>query len=272
MSRQQTISVIMPCFNHGEFLAEAVASVTNAKRDEIELIVVDDGSTDERTIREVNRLRSEGVKVIRQENKGLAGARNAAISASQGKYIFPLDADDRMRSGWIDRAVSILDSEPEVGVVYGDAQFFGIRTDVWPPGKLDPTRLLHYNYIPGSALYRRTLWKENRGYDCTMPVQGYEDWDMWVGALERGWEFVYLPEVFFEYRKAEQSMLTRGLKFKRQVKKFMARKHPRLYRFWTVRYLYWTVRNLYRAVRFQVKHPIAQLLRRSKYTARFLAK
>ena len=151
MTNPRKISVIVPCFNHGEFLPEAVASVPVASRDDIELIVIDDGSTDERTRKETGALCAQGIKVIRQENKGLAAARNAAILASQGKYIFPLDADDRMRSGWIDGAIEILESNPKVGVVYGDAECFGTRAGLWRVGPFDPDRLLDWNYIHASA-------------------------------------------------------------------------------------------------------------------------
>ena len=164
---------------------------------DIELIVVDDGSTDERTRKEMDALPAQGIKVIRQENKGLAAARNAGIAISRGEYILPLDADDRLRSGWIDRGIRILDSNPQVGVVYGDAQCFGTRNDRWTIGPFDPDRLLQWNYIHASALYRRSVWEQNRGYDGTMPVQGYEDWDFWLGALEHGWEFAYVPRGVF---------------------------------------------------------------------------
>src|SRR6266481_8996472 len=129
MTRFRKVSVIVPCFNHGEFLREAAGSVTNSRREDIELIVVDDGSTDERTRKEMDTLRAQAIKVIRQENKGLGAARNAGVAASQGEYLFPLDADDRLRSEWIDRGIGILNSDPNVGVVYGDAQCFGTRTD-----------------------------------------------------------------------------------------------------------------------------------------------
>ena len=230
MSKSCKVSVIMPCFNHGEFLAEAVRSVSDCKRDDIELIVVDDGSTDERTGKEMDTLRAEGIKVIRQENKGLAAARNVGILASQGEYLFPLDADDRLRAGWIDSGIGILDSDPEVGVVYGDAQNFGIHTERWNVGPFDDHHLLHWNFIHASALYRRSIWDQNGGYDRTMPVQGFEDWDFWLGALECGWRFRYIPEVFFDYRRAEQSMNTRAAGFEEQVREFVARKHPLLYR------------------------------------------
>src|ERR1019366_3049423 len=134
MTKSCKVSVVIPCFNHGEFLPEAVASVTGIGRDDVELIVVDDGSTDERTRKEMDALVAQGITVIRQENKGVAAARNAGFIASQGEYIFPLDADDRLRPGWIDHGIRILDSDPQVGVVYGDAECIGARSGRWLVG------------------------------------------------------------------------------------------------------------------------------------------
>ena len=221
--------MIMPCFNHGEFVQEAVESVTRLGRDDFELIVVDDGSTDERTRREMHTLSALGINVVRQENKGLAGARNAGVLAAQGEYIFPLDADDRLRSGWLEQGATILRSDSKVGVVYGDAQCFGTRTDRWRVGPFETTRLLRWNYIHASALYRRSVWEQNRGYDGTMPVQGLEDWDFWLGALEHGWKFAYLPEVFFDYRQRDGSMISKTYAFENQIREFVGRKHGILY-------------------------------------------
>jgi glycosyltransferase involved in cell wall biosynthesis len=230
MTTPYRLSIIIPCFNHGEFLPEVVASVKGAARKDLELIVVDDGSTDARTSIEMDALTDQGVHVIRQENKGLAAARNAAILASKGEYIFPLDADDHLCPGWIDRGIQILDSKPQIGVVYGDALCFGTRNDRWRVGPFDPDLLLDWNFIHASALYRRRIWEQNCGYDGTMPVQGFEDWDFWLGALAAGWQFYYLPEVFFEYRQAEHSMLTRASGFEGRVEEFIAKKHGLLYR------------------------------------------
>lgn len=255
------LSVIIPCFNHGEFLPEAVASVTAIGRNDIELIIVDDGSTDERTAKEVTALTARGIRVIRQENKGLAAARNAGIAAAQADYIFPLDADDRARPS-IQRAIQILDSSPQVGVVYGDIQFFGVRNEYWKSGRFDLARLLQSNFIACSALFRRAIWEQARGYDGTMPVQGFEDWDLWLGAYEHGWKFAYLPEPFFDYRQHNESMLTRGRKREQEVADFVARKHASLYR------REWlllarehdsgkaTFRNLRRIVKARIKHKL----------------
>jgi glycosyltransferase involved in cell wall biosynthesis len=279
MAKSSKISVIIPCFNHGTFLPEAVASVIGIGRDDVELIVVDDGSTDERTRRELDTLAGQGINVIRQENKGLAAARNAGILASQGKYILPLDADDRLRPGWIDGGIRILDSSSQVGVIYGDAQRFGQRNDRWITGAFDTDQLLCCNYIHASALYRRSVWEQNHGYDGTMPVQGFEDWDFWLGALEHGWQFAYVPEIFFEYRIAGGSMITRTRGFENQIEEFIALKHAHLYRNAWVRHqqsLRWALGNFLRllglafrrrirglaaAARVRVWHPLLHITR-----------
>lgn len=224
------VSVVIPCFNHGEFLPEAAASVTNVGRPDVEVIVVDDGSADERTRKEMEELCAKGIKVIRQENRGLASARNAAIAASHGRYILPLDADNCLRPAYIDHGIRILDSDPKVGVVYGDAQYMGARTDRWRVGSFDEDRLLTWNYIDACAMYRRSIWEQNGGYDGAMPVQGLEDWDFWLGALEHGWRFAYIPEILFDYRTAEESMITRTRGFEGQIEAFVGRKHGHLYR------------------------------------------
>jgi hypothetical protein len=79
-------------------------------------------------------------------------------------------------------------------------------------------------------MYRRSVWEQNGGYDGTMPVQGLEDWDFWLGALEHGWEFAYVPEVLFDYRVAKESMITRAAGFEGQIQEFVAKKHGLLYR------------------------------------------
>jgi glycosyltransferase involved in cell wall biosynthesis len=229
MNKSYKVSVVIPCFNDGKFLEEAVTSVLEIGRDDVDLIVVDDGSTDEGTIRELDKLLAQGIEVIRQENNGPAAARNTAIRASQGEYILPLDADDHLRSGWIDRAITILNSDPQVGVVYGDAQCFGTRTNYWRVGPFDAGKLLKWNFIHASALYRRSVWEQNSGYDEII-LRGLEDWDFWLGAMEHGWQFAYIPEVFFYYRRAEQSLITSTAGHEGQVAEFVAKKHGLLYR------------------------------------------
>ncbi len=224
------ISVIIPCFNHGEFLLDAVASVTSIPRNDIELIVVDDGSVDERTRKQIDRLQAKGIHIIRQQNKGLASARNAGIRTSKAPYILPLDADNRIRPAYIEQGIQTLNANPKVGVVYGDAEYIGMRTGRWNVGPFNRDLLLRWNFIDACAVCRRSIWEQNRGYDGTMPVQGLEDWDFWLGAVEHGWEFAYVPEILFEYRVCENSMITHTFGFEPEIAKFVAAKHGPLYR------------------------------------------
>ena len=224
------LGVVVPCYNYGEFLREAVESVTAARRSDIELVIVDDGSTDLHTQQEVERLVQEGYHVIRQTNRGLAASRNVGVRALTADYILPLDADNKIRPVFIERALAILDAQPGVGVVYGDAQNFGARAERWVTGPFDQARLMRWNYIDACAVLRRTVWEQNGGYDGTLPVQGLEDWDMWLGARGRGWEFEYVPEIFFDYRVKKESMIVTARKSTRHVEEFIARKHAMLYR------------------------------------------
>lgn len=226
MNQPSKISVVIPCFNHGQFLPEAIASV---ERSGAEIIVVDDGSTDQRTSNETNALAARGIHVIRQENKGLSAARNTGIRASTGRYIFPLDADDRALPDSIERAISILDGNEKTGVVYGDTQLFGASTDRWVAKPFDLRRLLQNNCIACSALFRRAVWEQTGGYDENMK-QGFEDWEFWINAYEHGWEFAYIPEPLFQYRQRENSMLANARKVESSVAKYIAAKHAAIYR------------------------------------------
>lgn len=230
MSDFPRISVIVPCFNHGEFLPEAIASVHAAKRDGVEIIVVDDGSTDPRTTQALEVITEQGITVVRKQNGGPASARNAGIAVARGEYIFPLDADDRMRPECLDREAPILDSKPEVGVVYSDGEFFGIRSGRWTIGAFDADHLLQWNYIPCCALYRRSIWEQVGGYDEARIVWGLEDWDFWLAAMSRGWQFFYVPEVLYEYRVAKESMITRTYGTEPEIAKFIAQKYGPLHR------------------------------------------
>lgn len=229
MSARCKLSIVIPCFNHGEFLADAVESVRQMRRNDVELIVVDDGSTDDFTRKEMDRFSAEGVFVIRQQNGGLAAARNAGIRAASADYILPLDADNRIRSDYVSEGIRILDANPQVGVVYGDANYFGVRTGRRHVRSFDKMRLLRWNYIDACAVYRRTVWEQNRGYDGTMPVQGFEDWDFWLSTVENNWQFAYVPQVLFDYRVAKESMITRASGREAEVMQFVVAKHAKMY-------------------------------------------
>ncbi|HXH40705.1 MAG TPA: glycosyltransferase [Thermoanaerobaculia bacterium] len=207
--QQPRLSVIIPCHDDGDYLIDAVASVErNAPA--AELIVVDDGSTQSRTIEVLAALRQAGHRVIEQPHSGLSAARNRGIDASAGDYFLPLDADNRLLPGFAAEAVALLDADPAAGVVYGDRREFGARSgDVAVP-ELDLPRILWSNTIDACAVVRRTVWNDCHGYDVAF--SDWEDWDFWLSAAERGWRFVHLPRPTFEYRIRPDSLHQRFLR------------------------------------------------------------
>src|SRR4051812_15947600 len=107
------VSVIVPCFGQAHYLPEAVGSVLAQTFTDWECIIVDDGSPDD-TAAVAARLAAgdDRIKIVRQENRGLPGARNAGIRAARGRYILPLDADDRLEPTMLEKTVAVLQSDP----------------------------------------------------------------------------------------------------------------------------------------------------------------
>ncbi len=201
-----TVSVVIPCFNQGQFIDEAVDSVLAQSFNDFEIIVVNDGSTDELTNRLLQNYCKEKTQVIVTANMGLAAARNNGITVASGKYILPLDADDRIDSTYLEKAVAILNDDLETGIVYCNARLFGAVETEWLLPEYSLEGMLLDNVIFCSALFRRDDWLAVGGYDPGM-VYGWEDYDFWLGLIERGRKVVRLEDVLFSYRVASDSMV-----------------------------------------------------------------
>lgn len=201
-----TVSVIIPCFNQGQFLEEAVASVLAQSFTDFEIIVVNDGSTDDRTNRLLQNFSSENTRVIHTANQGLAAARNNGIAVAEGKYILPLDADDRILPTYLAQAVAILDRDPEVGIVYCKARLFGAVDTEWELPEYSLERMLVDNIIFCSACFRRDDWLATGGYDPGM-IYGWEDYEFWLCLIEKGRKVERIPDTLFCYRVASDSMV-----------------------------------------------------------------
>jgi glycosyltransferase involved in cell wall biosynthesis len=223
------LSVVIPCYDLGELLVEAVASAERSAPERCELIIVDDGSQQPRTVEILGVLRDGGYRVLDQPNSGLAAARNRGIRESRGRVILPLDADNRLLPGYPAAALRVFDSRPEVGVVYGDRLDFGLRKGRTTVPELDLGSCLWANYIDACAAYRREVWEACGGYDPGASV--WEDWELWIAAAERGWRFHRLDEPAFEYRVRPDSMIAvaerEGLR--RPVREHIYRKHHALF-------------------------------------------
>ena len=200
------ISVVIPCFNHGAYVDEAVESVLGQTYQDIEIIIVNDGSTDEPTNRLLAGYAKPKTTVIATPHQGLASARNAGIRESRGEYILPLDADDKIGSRYAEEAVGILDGDANAGIVYCEAEMFGERTGRWELREYSLREELIENQIFCSAFFRKQDWEAAGGYNANM-LYGYEDWDLWLSIIEMGRSVHKLPDVHFFYRVRKGSMI-----------------------------------------------------------------
>lgn len=220
------VSVVIPCYNHGKFLKEALSNLNN-ESSLYEIIIVNDGSVEEETLQVLDDLKAKSFNVISQENKGLSEARNTGIFHSRGEYILFLDADNSIEADLINKASEIFDSDAEIAVVYSDAEYVGSKTGRWVVGEFNLQRLMIANYIDACAMVRKSVFDELGGYDSNM-VGGWEDWELWLRIGFAGKTFYYLPEIGFQYRTYPDSMsgvLGRSFEIRNRLKAYLHEKY-----------------------------------------------
>jgi glycosyltransferase involved in cell wall biosynthesis len=191
------------------------------------VIVVDDGSTDEETQRALDEL-PEGVELIRQANAGVAAARNAGFEGSDSELLLMVDADDRLTLDAIDALRPPLEANQDVGYCYGLMKLIGAWSGVLRFPDFDPYILLHRS-IAGAqlGLVRRRCWEDAGGFDPA--IDGYEDWDFCLSALEKGWRGLQIDRVTHEYRKHERSGNEEHRRRYRHVYRQLRAKHAPLF-------------------------------------------
>ena len=195
-------SVIIPCYNQGQYLRETVQSVIASTYTDIEIIIVDDGSKDnshEVATELIQAHKTRDIHYVHQNNSGPSKARNHGIRLAKGKYILPLDADDRIAPNYISEAVTVLENTPGVKLVYCEAEKFEGKTGHWKLRPFSLDLLARDNMIFVSGIFRKSDWEKCGGFDENM-IWGREDWEFWISLLKSGGEVVKLPFVGFYYR------------------------------------------------------------------------
>jgi glycosyltransferase involved in cell wall biosynthesis len=233
MTSAPAVSVIIPCFNLGLYLAEAVDSVLAQSVQDFEILIVDDGSTDPETKRILDDFVRPRTSVFRTPNRGLATARNFLIEKARGQYLCALDADDKLHPQYFEKTLNAFAADPSLTFVGTLLQMFGAENTIWPADRrCDLAMLLCDDTVITPALVRRDAVVSVGGYDQQMPHQGDEDWDLWLTLVERGYRGVIVPEVLFYYRRRPNSMCvecTTGQKHLDLVE-YIMRKHAASYR------------------------------------------
>ena len=207
----ELVSIIVPCYNQAQYLEESVQSCIDQTYSNIEIIIINDGSTD--NTEEVALLLQEKypkkIQVILQENTGLSVARNNAIRQSTGTYILPLDSDDLIEKNMVDSCLKHM-IDKNADIVYVHQQCFGVKNHLIKRSPFPRNNLLYQNIACSTSLYKREVWEKTGGYARNMEG-GYEDWEFWIHAFKKGYKFQLLPEPLHLYRRHEISMVTKAI-------------------------------------------------------------
>ncbi|MDO1501087.1 glycosyltransferase family A protein [Winogradskyella maritima] len=221
------ISVVIPCYNMGHYIGETLDSVLNySTKYDIEVLIINDGSDDGTTEALLKKLDNPIIRVIHQENKGLSNARNTGINLAQSEFIILLDADNKISEGYFNKGLSILKNNENIGLVFGNVQYFGDDDHYHKPGEFSIVRLLRKNYIDACILLRKSAFNSVGGYDENMLI-GFEDWDLNIRIFFKGWKIYYVDELCFHYRIKKVSMLTKANEKRQEIINYMFSK-PKL--------------------------------------------
>lgn len=200
------VSIIMPCYNQGKYVREAIESVLHQTYKNIEIVCVNDASSDnsndiiQNILSELNP--DNFIYINHTENKGVVATRNEAIEIATGEYILPLDADDTIEPTYVEKAVNILDENPDVGIVYCWVNNFwkDSKAQISKWKDFDISKELFLNSIVNTSMYRKSDFLLVGGYKSYMN-KGWEDWDLWLSIIEKGFKAHLIKEVLFNYRR-----------------------------------------------------------------------
>ncbi len=198
---QSLVSVVIPVYNGEKYLEETIQSCLASIHRPLEIIIVNDGSTDNSLeIATKYAGKYAHIQVISQPNAGVSAALNTGCKTANGLYLFPLGADDLISENYLSEAAKVLDRQPEVKVVYCEAEKFGeFGRKKWKLKPFSRNLLARDNMIFACSLFRKSDWEAVDGFSEDMKM-GREDWEFWIKLLKKGGEVVKLPFTGFFYR------------------------------------------------------------------------
>lgn len=203
------VSIIVPCYNQAQYLPETLQSVLDQEIQNWECIIVNDGSpdnTEEVALKWVEK--DSRFKYFKKDNGGLPDTRNYGIKHSQGKYILPLDSDDKISKEYASEAIKVLEKNPKVKIVHCRIMFLGkMKGECILLPYTFYNQFFVRNCIHHCAVYRRADYDKTAGYNSNMK-KGWEDYDFWLSLLSEEDEVVKLDGFHFFYRTKDVSMRT----------------------------------------------------------------
>ena len=210
---QPLVSVIISCFNLGEYIDEAVQSVLAQTYQNLEIIIINDGSTDQYT-NELLALYYMPKTIIYQTSRhGVAAARNYGISKSHGEYICCLDADDKYEPNFFYKAIAIFEKDKDfkIGIVAPDFKRFGESDYIIRVPNYNKFLIANRNPLQSASMFRKRCWQETHGYNKDKKLSGYEDWDFWIKIISLGYKWKNIPQPLIYYRDRANSMIKKEI-------------------------------------------------------------
>ena len=224
------VSIIMPSYNQGQYLPEALDSVLEQTYTNWECIIVDDGSQD--NTKEIAKLycaKDKRIQYLYQENSGVSAARNNGVAHSKGDFILPLDGDDKIAPEFLELTLQEIVKDRNIRVVYTDVQYFGVRNDLYhlPPFSIE--QLMGMNVMCVTSLFRREDFDKAGGFNSNMK-EGFEDWDFWLSMFQDGeGTAVKIPKVLLFYRRKPVSRNNSASKAKIDFRRRIWENHKEMF-------------------------------------------
>ena len=200
INKMSLISIILPCFNQQDYLAEAIESTIN-QTIPCEIIFINDGSTDN----SLEIAKKYPIRIVNQVNKGLPSARNSGIMWATGDFVLPLDCDDMLMANCVEKILQVI-KETNADVIASSFKCFGLSDQeviLMPNPTIEDFKTA--NRVGYCQAIRRSALLEVGGYSPKM-VEGYEDLHLICNLLSRGKKLITIPEVLWKYRVKEKSM------------------------------------------------------------------
>lgn len=229
------VEAVVTSFNQGSMVLEAVQSICEQTLLPAKIILVDDGSTDEDSIRILEQIESDTdrpvpIEILRQPNGGVSAARNAGIRKTQAPLVLVLDGDDRLEPSYIEKVSGLLRKDPSMTAASSWLHTFGVLDSVVRPQGGGIAEFLSRNCCPATHILRREVWEQCGGYDESMR-SGFEDWDFFLSMLETGPDahIGILKEALIDYRTAPASFNLRSMEKRLELMEFLINKHKAAY-------------------------------------------
>lgn len=231
----ENIEAVVTSYNQGVMILEAVHSLCYQTVLPAKIIIVDDGSTDENSIRILNELKLDlsipiPIIVIQQPNAGVSAARNTGIRRTQAPMVLVLDGDDKLEPTYIEQVSQLLQNDFTMIAASSWMHTFGTLDSIVCPTGGNIVPFLARNCCPATHIFRRKAWEKCNGYDESMRT-GFEDWDFFLSMLETVSDAYIgiVPEPLIDYRTAPTSSNVRSMSKRLELIRFIIEKHNQSY-------------------------------------------